>query len=80
VVEPEALKEDRMEDTAKVWHGIMAGKTPAASRTYPARRVCAERSCTTQLSIYNAREFCWQHEPKRSFVLRAPRKSRHAAA
>jgi hypothetical protein len=69
-----------MEETAKVYHGMMAGKTAAANPTYPARRVCAERSCSTQLSIYNGREFCWQHEPKRSFVLRAPRRSRHAAA
>ena len=80
MVGPEARKEDLMEDSPKVWHGIMAGRTSAASRTYPPRRACAERDCTTQLSIYNARELCWQHEPKRSFVLRAPRKSRHAAA
>jgi hypothetical protein len=69
-----------MEDRSKVFHGIMAGKSTAANATYPARRVCARPKCDTQLSIYNAREFCWQHEPKRSFVLRAPRKSRHAAA
>ena len=69
-----------MEDRAKVFHGVLAGRSSAASRTYPARRVCAERNCTTQLSIYNAREFCWQHEPQRAFVLRAPRKSRKTAA
>jgi|tagenome__1003787_1003787.scaffolds.fasta_scaffold20920099_2 hypothetical protein len=69
-----------MEDRSKVFHGVMAGRGSSTSRTYPAQRVCAERACTTQLSIYNPREFCWQHEPKRTFVLRAPRKSRNAAA
>ncbi len=69
-----------MEDRSKVFHGMMAGRSSSASPTYPARRVCAQGSCTTQLSIYNPREFCWQHEPQRAFVLRAPRKSRNAAA
>ena len=43
-----------MEDRAKVFHGVLAGRSSMANATYPARRVCAERSCTTQLSIYNA--------------------------
>jgi hypothetical protein len=34
---------------------------PRPSRTAAPDRVCAERGCTTKLSVYNPRTTCWQH-------------------
>ncbi len=41
--------------------GTRPGNLPPASRTEDADRTCAHPGCTTKLSIYNARERCWQH-------------------
>lgn len=30
--------------------------------SYPAKRICGERSCSTVLSRYNGAAFCWVHE------------------
>ena len=59
--------------------GELVRSLPAPSRTYQAGRVCAVEGCGTQLSIYTASSLCWQHEPLRAYVVRAPKKRRRAA-
>jgi hypothetical protein len=34
---------------------------PRPSRTADPDRVCAERGCSTKLSVYNTKVTCWQH-------------------
>lgn len=34
-----------------------------APRTYDEDRVCARKDCTTTLSQYNRREYCYAHAP-----------------
>ena len=34
-----------------------------APRVYSAERTCATEDCSTQLSKYNRREFCFAHAP-----------------
>jgi hypothetical protein len=34
--------------------------------SYPAKRVCASLACSTRLSIYNASDYCFLHEPPTS--------------
>lgn len=33
------------------------------SRAWSAGRTCAEPGCPTRLSVYNAKDRCWQHTP-----------------
>ena len=43
---------------------VLSGPTKAhAIRTYMPRRICADHSCWTVLSIYNEAAYCWVHEP-----------------
>jgi hypothetical protein len=45
-----------------------SGQTvPRSQPTFRKDRWCAEPGCRTHLSIYNARERCWLHEPARSY-------------
>lgn len=46
------------------------------NRTYGRGRTCRSGGCSTVLSVYNPSEYCWQHEPVRPFVLRAPHPGR----
>jgi hypothetical protein len=55
-------------------HGELVRSLPAPSRTYRKGRVCAAQGCDARLSIYNASRLCWQHEPMRTYTLRAPKK------
>jgi hypothetical protein len=58
-----------------VLRGLSA--TPGrALRTYAGKRVCGAAGCTTVLSVYNASQLCWQHEPSHPFVLRIERKDK----
>lgn len=34
-----------------------------APKTYSGKRTCAEKGCTTTLSQYNRREWCYAHAP-----------------
>lgn len=52
-----------------------AGEAVAA-RTFGRGRVCRAPGCSTVLSIYNGARHCWQHEPIRPFILRAPHPGR----
>lgn len=36
-----------------------------APKAHDERRVCAEKGCTTLLSRYNKREYCYAHAPTR---------------
>ncbi len=38
------------------------GTSPVVPRHH-VKRTCAALSCSTVLSIYNATDFCWVHEP-----------------
>jgi hypothetical protein len=46
------------------------------TRTYARGRTCRAPGCSTVLSIYNGSRLCWQHEPIRPFILRAPHPGR----
>ena len=61
------------------YRGARVSELPRANRTYPGNRVCTAEGCTTKLSIYNRSEFCWQHEPVRTYVSRGKRKRKEAA-
>ena len=63
----------------ETYRGERVHQLPRRNRTYEAGRTCGEQGCVTRLSIYNRSEFCWQHEPVRSFVARGKRKRREAA-
>ena len=41
--------------------GTRPGHLPEPSRQTETGRICAADGCTTRLSVYNEREFCWQH-------------------
>lgn len=41
--------------------GKRPGKMPRPSKVESPGRVCAAPGCETGLSIYNAKETCWQH-------------------
>lgn len=36
-----------------------------APRSHEGERLCGHRGCTTRLSRYNSREFCFAHAPTR---------------
>ena len=38
---------------------------PRRSKQYPKGRVCKSDKCEQVLSIYNSREYCFQHHPFR---------------
>jgi hypothetical protein len=40
---------------------------PRPQRTFDMGRRCAEPGCQTKLSIYNASDRCWLHEPAHAF-------------
>lgn len=46
---------------------VMKGRTVTGvtrpSKDYGSGRVCAEKHCTTKLSRYNRREYCFAHAP-----------------
>ena len=50
-----------------------------ANRRFADGRVCAVPGCSTNLSVYNPRVVCWQHDEVRPFFLRVPRRKRDAA-
>jgi hypothetical protein len=68
------MREDTLE-----YRGAQVRALPRRNRTFGAGRTCAEPECVTRLSIYNRSEFCWQHEPVRTYVARGKRKRREAA-
>jgi hypothetical protein len=37
------------------------GHLPPPSRTEEQGRICSHGGCRTELSVYNAGSFCWQH-------------------
>jgi hypothetical protein len=41
--------------------GTRPGHLPQPSRVIEGQRECAEPGCSTRLSVYNARNHCWQH-------------------
>lgn len=41
--------------------GTRPGKRPRPSKRSEVGRVCAAEDCATTLSIYNAKDVCWQH-------------------
>ena len=46
--------------------GLKGRKFTGATRppkTYAGARTCADKSCTTKLSQYNRREWCYAHAP-----------------
>ena len=58
------------------FRGMGVRPLPRPTPTNPPDRVCAEEGCDTRLSIYNAWNRCWQHEPRhrlRSWASRATR-------
>jgi hypothetical protein len=58
------------------YRGGRIRELPRANRTYPGGRTCAAEGCSTQLSVYNKWQFCWQHEPVHQYVSRGKRRSR----
>lgn len=46
-----------------VLRGRKLGVGARAPQTYSTERVCAHEGCTTKLSRYNRREFCYTHAP-----------------
>jgi hypothetical protein len=51
----------------------------AANQRFADGRVCATPGCATILSVYNPRTMCWQHDERRPYFVRVPRRRRHAA-
>ncbi|MGE5226403.1 MAG: hypothetical protein ACM3OO_05960 [Planctomycetaceae bacterium] len=51
----------------------------AANRRFADGRVCATPGCATVLSVYNPRTKCWQHDERRPYFVRVPRRRRDAA-
>jgi hypothetical protein len=41
--------------------GTRPGHLPEPNRATPSGRICAAEGCSTHLSVYNDRDFCWQH-------------------
>ncbi len=61
------------------FRGARVRELPRANRTYPRGRTCAAEGCSTELSIYNRWNFCWQHEPVHAYVPRGKRRRKEAA-
>jgi hypothetical protein len=40
-------------------------RTQRTIPSFPPKRICSDAACSTVLSIYNASEFCFVHEPRR---------------
>jgi len=59
--------------------GSLAARGGLPPKTFPEGRVCRSRGCATVLSRYNARTYCWLHEPAHRFALRAKSTTRTAA-
>lgn len=51
----------------------------AANRRFADGRVCATPGCATILSVYNPQPMCWQHDERRPYFVRVPRRRRDAA-
>lgn len=51
----------------------------AANQRFAGGRVCTTPGCATILSVYNPRTKCWQHDERRPYFVRAPRRRRDAA-
>lgn len=62
-----------------VLRGTQAGVEGEAAPTFGRGRVCGAPGCRTVLSVYNPAELCWQHEPVRPFILRAPHPGRRGS-
>jgi hypothetical protein len=50
-----------------------------ATATFGGGRVCSHVGCETQLSTYNPRSLCWQHDPGLPFVTTTKRRRRGRA-
>lgn len=72
----ETVGSRRIGQDSLVLRGTQATVDGEAAPTYGRDRVCASSGCRTVLSVYNPAEFCWQHEPIRPFILRAPHPGR----
>ncbi len=38
-------------------------KSPRKSKQYSSGRYCAQKNCTTKLSTYNSKKYCFLHRP-----------------
>lgn len=72
----EAVGSRKIGQDALVLRGTQSVTDGVESRTYGRNRHCQAQACETVLSVYNPAEFCWQHEPVRPFILRAPHPGR----
>lgn len=52
--------------------GSRLGQSYRSPKTYTKNRVCAHRSCSTKLSMYNARTLCRVHAPVKYPRVRGP--------
>jgi hypothetical protein len=61
---------------------VLRGRRPdgaaRAPQTYSTQRTCAHDGCTTTLSRYNRREFCYAHAPVKYPRLRGRVAQNHA--
>ena len=53
--------------------GKFPGDKGAGPRRSTAGRVCADRACSTVLSVYNTGDFCWEHTPRSPYLLNVRR-------
>jgi hypothetical protein len=60
------MPDPRIDGSASI-HATGVQTLPRRQRTFEVGRCCAEPGCQTKLSIYNARERCWLHEPAHVF-------------
>jgi hypothetical protein len=54
------------------YRSLQTGKRIAV---HPEKRSCLAQGCTTRLSIYNASQFCWLHEPVAPKRFLSPKRS-----
>lgn len=75
----EAVGSRKIGQDAMVLRGSQTVVDGVENATYPRGRVCRASGCVTVLSVYNPADHCWQHEPVRPFVLRAPHPGRRGS-
>ncbi|MGH2740858.1 MAG: hypothetical protein ACRDH6_10315 [Actinomycetota bacterium] len=67
-----------MSETTAI-RGARPRELPPPNRTYRKGRVCADRGCSTVISVYNKARYCWAHTPIEYPLVRGRRRSRKAA-
>lgn len=75
----EAVGSRRIGQDSVVLRGTQAVTEGEAAPTFGRDRVCGAQGCRTVLSQYNPSDRCWQHEPIRPYILRAPHPGRRGS-